>query len=884
MLATICLPSTPRRIGKWLSLVLVGLVAGMSRAAAPPVQIDDEVLPRYARQRLGTMRFRVQGGVAAVALSPDGKILAVADYNRLALWDATTGAARRTLLSFRNSYVNFLTFGDSGRKLIVGEDEGELRIWDTSSWRQVGQWLQKGLLTDSVSFSADGSRFAVVDSRDQNKPHQVIVRDLAGKKEVARIEVRHNRIHWAALSPDGKRLAVGGAHPLAAGEKSIEHPERHTQIWDLARGKEILQFDSETTHYTGCFSPDGRLLALGLSKEKPVLEVRDAFTGKLRWKQPIPWFAEGGAPGQQVGFSADGKRVYAVVDFGRLGIWEAATGKEVSRRGAEVVDSPGVALLADGQAFAWGQRGPVLQVWNPLTGKVVTPGGEHIDTLNALAFTPDGKTLCGLDKERRLIRWDTTTGRAVTTHNLPPQFDEWYIHRPGWQAAFAVDASELILPGIFDEPFVIDPVSDKIKKKQMPKKKGRFPEHWQISCSADGSRFAAFPAQTPPSLGTGLPPTCPAMAFVWDRSTRKAQGEKGFWFGNEKVSLTTGRMVGALSADGKRAAVATVEPSLIPTERKTELAGWDLVTRKKLIARKLPTEWVVSLAVAPDDRTVLVRGMEAKLYLYDLLTGKDLGVIDRNWKKITAAPVFSPDGRTLALASLDDNKRAAVRLIEWASRGERRSFTPRLAADVLAFSHDSKTLASGHRDTTILLWDLTGCVERPWASRPTPAGGLWTDLGSGDAAVAWRAIEALLDRPEVALALLGERLKPARKPEIDPAAVSKLIARLSSRVFAEREAASRELAEWRWEVEASLRQALTALKDVEARRRLERLLEALDRRTTEEILQTRCVEVLERIGSAQARKFLRRLAGGDPLQVLTREARTALGRLERRGT
>jgi hypothetical protein len=69
---------------------------------------------------------------------------------------------------------------------------------------------------------------------------------------------------------------------------------------------------------------------------------------------------------------------------------------------------------------------------------------------------------------------------------------------------------------------------------------------------------------------------------------------------------------------------------------------------------------------------------------------------------------------------------------------------------------------------------------------------------------------------------------------------------------------------------------------LEVLRRLERLLDALDRPTPEEILHTRCVEILERIGSAEAKKLLRRLADGDPLQVLTREARAALSRLERR--
>jgi hypothetical protein len=149
--------------------------------------------------------------------------------------------------------------------------------------------------------------------------------------------------------------------------------------------------------------------------------------------------------------------------------------------------------------------------------------------------------------------------------------------------------------------------------------------------------------------------------------------------------------------------------------------------------------------------------------------------------------------------------------------------------------------------------------------------------------VAGRAIEELIDRPNVALSLLRARLEAARAIRLDAAAVRKQIARLDASTLEEREAGRRQLERWRWSVEADVRKAVAARASLEVLRRLERLLDALDRPTAEEVLHTRCVEILERIGSAEAKKLLRRLADGDPLQVLTREARATLGRLERRG-
>jgi hypothetical protein len=57
------------------------------------------------------------------------------------------------------------------------------------------------------------------------------------------------------------------------------------------------------------------------------------------------------------------------------------------------------------------------------------------------------------------------------------------------------------------------------------------------------------------------------------------------------------------------------------------------------------------------------------------------------------------------------------------------------------------------------------------------------------------------------------------------------------------------------------------------------LLAGLDRLTAEEVLQVRCVEVLERIGSDAARKMLRELAKGPATAIPVREASAALRRL-----
>ena len=62
-----------------------------------PIRADryGDPLPEYALARLGTVRFRHNGGVDAIAVSPDGKTLFGGGGRSVRAWDAATGKERR---------------------------------------------------------------------------------------------------------------------------------------------------------------------------------------------------------------------------------------------------------------------------------------------------------------------------------------------------------------------------------------------------------------------------------------------------------------------------------------------------------------------------------------------------------------------------------------------------------------------------------------------------------------------------------------------------------------------------------------------------------------------------------------------------------------------
>jgi len=118
-------------------------------------------------------------------------------------------------------------------------------------------------------------------------------------------------------------------------------------------------------------------------------------------------------------------------------------------------------------------------------------------------------------------------------------------------------------------------------------------------------------------------------------------------------------------------------------------------------------------------------------------------------------------------------------------------------------------------------------------------------------------------------------------PPLDIRQVERLIADLDHEQFDVREGAARELEKLGERAEPALRKALAGKPSLEARRRLEGLLNRVEggRLSAETVRQIRAVEVLESIGELEAQRVLSKLAAGPPEWRLTQEARAAVRRL-----
>jgi WD40 repeat protein len=292
----------------------------------------------------------------------------------------------------------------------------------------------------------------------------------------------------------------------------------------------------------------------------------------------------------------------------------------------------------------------------------------------------------------------------------------------------------------------------------------------------------------------------------------------------------------------------------LATGGENTVAVWDVATAAKLRTIQPGNGNVLlnTIAFSPDGKQIATGHHHAPVYLWEAATGKLVREIEAG-HQVTWCLAFSPDGTWLAAGGLD----RTVSL--WEVATGRRMHQLRgheFWVLRLAFGPDGKTLTTGGYDGTSLLWTL-----KPKLDRLPDAGiePLWKVLQEEDSAAAYRAVWTLAEHPDQSIPFLKKQLRSS-EPAIDKDRLRQWLADLDSNDFQTREAASRELAKLGQAIEPNLRAALAKAESVEARRRLERLLEDLRSEQSAEALQrSRAVRALELIGSPDAMEVLHTL-------------------------
>jgi dipeptidyl aminopeptidase/acylaminoacyl peptidase len=495
--------------------------------------------------------------------------------------------------------------------------------------------------------------------------------------------------------------------------------------------------------------------------------------------------------------------------------------------------------------------------------------------VTAVFFLPDGKTAVAAALDDQLHVYDAATDKerfAVTAHK-----------NGVYCAALAPDGKTIATGGGDGKVRLWD--TDKFK--ETGSFDGQTKEIFALAWSPDGKRLA--------SAGTDR------AIRVWELPGFK---QVGVWHGHEfKVLSLVWSPDGKLLASGGTC-TATFEGVAATAVHADQVRLWDPATGKAVRAHALRG---TAVAFAPDGRSLAAAGtfatgraLQGGSATMSGGTTAGVGPVERaaTWWTIPnqgGTLAFSPDGRLLAIAYGTQQHLGRFRLENelqhrhitvWeTATGKEVLQIPNDGATVVAISPNGRKLAAGSVTGGVQFWDL---APAKWAyqGKEVQLGAkeleqLWADLADEGAERAYAAVWTLSAAGEPAVAYLKEKVQPVKALGEQ---VRELLAKLDSDKYATREAAFGALKKLGPDVDGELRAALEGKASPEVRKRLQKLLESWERRpaSVEERRAVRAVQVLERVGSKEARAVLARLADGAPGAWLTQQARLALKRLEGR--
>jgi WD40 repeat protein len=378
------------------------------------------------RSRRPTRRLAIGTGQHPLALSPDARTIAVGTDRGIQLVDtrvdvdtpaeladAIRSGAVRTAAGALSGSPSWLLFSPDGRTVVSTSLDGTVALWDVkSATRRETLRGHSGAVQQPV-FSPDGGRLYTV-SHDGT----AIAWEIGGDRGLGRhFTFTRDRAPWGydgrpgSFSPDGRLVAVG-----LKGREGI-------RLWDATDltpvGPPLSETGGEVKSLA--FAPDGRTLAAVTLNGRATLwdvESRSLLRGP---------FSAGVGDVLGASISADGAILatpgpedwvgrYNDPAEGGVNLWELETGEALDTiaLGVPVGD---VAFGPAGSTIAFvHERGGTAEVWDVAEDSRITklPVDSDSQFYYAIAFSPDGRTLATGGLEDPIVRvWDVPTGKLI---------------------------------------------------------------------------------------------------------------------------------------------------------------------------------------------------------------------------------------------------------------------------------------------------------------------------------------------------------------------------------------------------------------------------------------------------------------------------------------
>jgi WD40 repeat protein/mono/diheme cytochrome c family protein len=311
--------------------------------------------------------------VGALAVSPDGQVLAVARFGKVEIVDAKTQKVLRTLEGLPGK-VNSLQLIKEGQWLVAGTGiaglYGQVTIWNVKSGTTLRSIEGHRDVLYSARISPD-NRFLATASYDR----KIILWDLETGKEIRRFEGHNGAIFDLVFSPDGSLLASASA-------------DSTIKLWNVEKGIRLDTLSQPLKEqYVVRFSPDGQFVVGGgldnrirvwrvVSKDKP--KINPLVYARIAHEGAIT----------QLDFTPDGKSLISIADDRTLKLWETTDFTQLHDYEKQPDVATALAMTADGRSFFVGRADGSIQKLPVVSAEQSTSTGHEVAAVSIAEDLP----------------------------------------------------------------------------------------------------------------------------------------------------------------------------------------------------------------------------------------------------------------------------------------------------------------------------------------------------------------------------------------------------------------------------------------------------------------------------------------------------------------
>lgn len=564
---------------------------------------------------------------SSIEFSPDGRTLAVGDYERVRLLDTGSGSFRDVPAMRsdkpQDEHVGGGTprFSPDGKLLAIIYTCDLVGVYDAHSLKQIAK-LGKGMAaescTDFVAFSPNGKILAYGDGFSVSLWDVSTQTDLRGPEVEAGQADSVGQIEAIAFSSDGKLLAIG--------DRSKE-----LVLWNISTRKVLARLKAHDDWVTAtAFSADGKTLYSGSADQTVKIWDFSSYQGDGRISpEKVKVLATlKGHTGliRSINCAPTPLKITATAGADRtIKLWGEGAGREFdSVEGVESVppgasfytkySDEGVRTLFDLRGGGPMLAGTEIMTFSPdgktfVTGALRSENNVHVIKLfnanprqevatlsvsvdSQLTFSPDGKLFTAIGSDgKSVVLWDTVGRKELTSIRSDSELSS-YIVSPDGKVIVTVDKDRKRVRSWDVASQRQLAMFDIRKTPDVAKSEDAMEWNAQKALSPDGKLFAFSSSNE---------------VRLWQTDL----SQEPVVLGRQEATVNAL----AFSSDGKRIAAGNVNGVV---------KVWDADTRAELSAFKGHKVEVKVLAFSPDGKTLASGGGDGTVKLYNMVAMREL--------------------------------------------------------------------------------------------------------------------------------------------------------------------------------------------------------------------------------------------------------------------